>query len=47
MKSSGIFDKGFWKKKLTRAGDAAAELLRPQPQLAPVRVKAKRETRRR
>ncbi len=44
MKKAGIFDK--MKQKLAQAGDAVAELLRPQPELAPIRVKANRNHRR-
>lgn len=44
MEKTGIFDK--LKQKLAQAGDAVAELLRPQPELAPIRVKANRTRRR-
>ncbi len=44
MKKAGIFDK--LKEKLAQAGDAVAELLRPQPELVPIRVKANRTRRR-
>ncbi|MBL8712824.1 MAG: hypothetical protein JNM12_07985 [Alphaproteobacteria bacterium] len=48
MKKSGIVDK--LKQKLAQAGDAIAEILAPQPQpqpeLAPIRVKANKGRRR-
>lgn len=46
MKKSGIVDK--LKQKLAQAGDAVAEILAPQPQpeLAPIRVKANKGRRR-